>query len=197
MNIEACLVKLLQSMVDVNDRTLLICIGKGRIKLENGINLISFKCSETSTESEKVDQLNLNRFQCINNINNNIHIIFLEKLQYLFMFLMKMQIGTNIYNRILIYGLDLLFIHSTKSIAEAKTSINNINNLNYEQIRCCNLIFNAIFKINRQTCFKLVKFIYYYDDKANHSENESHQGFIDIQLKEIKRLEKYWKEIYL
>ncbi|CCF55616.1 hypothetical protein KAFR_0A01780 [Kazachstania africana CBS 2517] len=111
----------------------------------------------------------------IENNRKNVHILFLNRLQYLFMYLMKLEADKDKfqYDNLILYGLDSL-------IAQYNTE-DNAEDLNVEQIRLSNLIFNSIFKIKRKYEIDMLEFIPI-DEGAQ------------ISLGLLK-IEKYWKYV--
>lgn len=90
------------------------------------------------------------------NTYKHIDLLFLEKLQYLFMYLTKFE-ATELsgleYSHIVIYGLEEL-LSSSKNKSVDNTNDTEIkpheNKLSVEQVRICNLIFSIAYKTQRK-----------------------------------------------
>lgn len=80
----------------------------------------------------------------------SISVLFLNKLQYLYMYLMKFEAvneqNTIEYNSFVIYGLDSLI----EQMVANERSENAQERINVEQLRIANLIFNTLFRIKRK-----------------------------------------------
>ncbi|KAL3229204.1 Suppressor of HU sensitivity involved in recombination protein 1 [Nakaseomyces bracarensis] len=104
---------------------------------------------------------------------NDIGVLFLNSLQYLFMYLMKLEVSPDAYNHLVIYGLDSL-VCNLPSKAGSKEAHEEMS---LEQVRAANLIYQAAFKVQRTHQFNVTNFI-------NYRENEP-----------LERIELYWKVI--
>ncbi|CAR26073.1 hypothetical protein ZYGR_0E00520 [Zygosaccharomyces rouxii] len=97
----------------------------------------------------------------------DVEVLFLNRLQYLFMYLMKWEAEDVGYNRLVLYGLDeLIFLNRDDS-----------ENLTNSQLRLANLVFSAAFRIKRKHCLKDVSVINLRDH---------------VRLKQI---EDYWRHV--
>ena len=103
------------------------------------------------------------------NARNNINVLFLNKLQYLFMYLTKFEVeeGEGIVNfkNLLIYGLDEVLGLEGDTLSASQT-------------RLANLIYNVAFKVKSRYQIE-IQFI---------SSN-------DETCEDLNRLEQYWREI--
>ena len=97
----------------------------------------------------------------------DVEVLFLNRLQYLFMYLMKWEAEDVGYNRLILYGLDELI-----SVNDQDTE-----NLTNSQLRLANLVFNAAFRIKRKHCLKDVTVI----NLGDH-----------VRLKQV---ENYWRHV--
>ncbi|SJM84451.1 uncharacterized protein ZBIST_1673 [Zygosaccharomyces bailii] len=95
----------------------------------------------------------------------DVEVLFLNRLQYLFMYLMKLEVETECYNSLVLYGLDELIFDGTGGT------------LKPEQLHLANLVFNAAFRIKRKHHLKAVTFITIRDSP------------------QLKRLEDYWRHV--
>ncbi|GCF00410.1 hypothetical protein ZYGM_001787 [Zygosaccharomyces mellis] len=97
----------------------------------------------------------------------DVEVLFLNRLQYLFMYLMKWEAEDVGYNRLVLYGLDDLIFADYEDRENMKSS----------QLRLANLVFNAAFRIKRKHCLKDVTVI-------NSRDNDK-----------LKRIEGYWRHV--
>ncbi|EDO19520.1 hypothetical protein Kpol_1018p52 [Vanderwaltozyma polyspora DSM 70294] len=101
----------------------------------------------------------------------DIHILFLNRFQYLFMYLIKFEAEedsvNNDYNNLIFYGLDSLVqeLNANKTVEEDENKDEQQNEgnkdlvIDNEQVRIVNLIYNASFRIKRKRALKDVIFI--------------------------------------
>ncbi|CDH12075.1 uncharacterized protein ZBAI_03861 [Zygosaccharomyces bailii ISA1307] len=95
----------------------------------------------------------------------NVEVLFLNRLQYLFMYLMKLEVEAECYNSLVLYGLDELISDGTGGT------------LKPEQLHLANLVFNAVFRIKRKHHLQAVTFITIIDSP------------------QLKMLEDYWRHV--
>lgn len=95
----------------------------------------------------------------------DVEVLFLNRLQYLFMYMMKLEVEMVGYNVLIIYGLDELIFNGVTET------------LKPNQLRLANLVFNAAFRIKRKQCLKTVTFISMHDSP------------------QLSRLEEYWRHV--
>lgn len=147
--------QVIDNLIKKEGKTLIFVLGEdARTKIETGL------VSKNGT----IDEIEKSR--------RDIQILFLNRLHYLFMFLMKLEAEkTNLYNNIVIYGLDSLILpHSS-----------------IERIRLCNLILSTLYKVKRQQELDEVLMIRY----GNLEKTDDEQTNDD----ELNRLDKYWQYI--
>ncbi|CCE64168.1 hypothetical protein TPHA_0G03280 [Tetrapisispora phaffii CBS 4417] len=111
---------------------------------------------------------------------NDIDILFLNKPQVLFMYLMKLDALENgkesiDYNYIIFYGLDCL-------IKEINNKNENHGQFDLEQVRLSNLIYNIAFRIKRKHSLKGLRYIPLRDDEENTSNS-------------LRKIEEYWETV--
>lgn len=97
----------------------------------------------------------------------DVEVLFLNRLQYFFMYLMKWEAEDVGYNRLVLYGLDKLIFMASENHEELTCS----------QLRLANLVFNAAFRIKRKHCLRDVNVINLKDN---------------VRLKQI---ENYWRHV--
>ncbi|CCK68970.1 uncharacterized protein KNAG_0B05370 [Huiozyma naganishii CBS 8797] len=93
------------------------------------------------------------------------------------MYLMKLEVESLEqikYDRLIIYGLDVL-------LAEDGETTDEQSSVNSKQVRLCNLVYHALYKINRKYELKEVKAVSY---------NSTTQ-----LSKQLARIESYWKHV--
>lgn len=95
----------------------------------------------------------------------DVEVLFLNRLQYLFMYLMKLEVETECYNSLVLYGLDELIFDGAEEV------------LKPEQLHLANLVFNAVFRIKRKHYLQAVRFITIRDSP------------------QLKMLEDYWRHV--
>lgn len=119
----------------------------------------------------------LSSVKAIVRIREDIAVLFLNRLQYLFMYLMKFEAEEAVaqikYNHFIIYGLDTL-LEEINSEEDSKI-------ITGEQLRLSSLIFNAAFRIKRKYTLQDVLFI-----PVNSSSDLA---------RELSKLEDYWRHI--
>lgn len=104
----------------------------------------------------------------------DVGVLFLNNLQYLFMYLMKLEVQPDTYNHLVVYGLDTLIDKSNISVnGKARQG----NELTTEQVRAANLIYQTAFKVQRTHQLHKTNFV-------NYNENKS-----------LENIEKFWHSI--
>lgn len=144
-------------------RTLIFVVGdEPRNRMENGLTSGQGKPSSVAA---------------VNKSRSDIDVLFLSRLQYLFMYLMKFEaeeaLATMRYNQFVIYGLDQ-GLGSTSSATGESDSLGG-------QLRVANLICNAAFRIKRKHNLHEVVLIPW-DEQSD-------------QAKTLGRIERYWRHI--
>ena len=129
-----------------NDKTLIFVLGQeARDTVENGLTSID------------------NILSTIEKSRHDVKILFLNKLQYLFMFLMKLEAEKKCaYDNIVIYGLDSLVSEKTDT----------------EKIRLSNLILSTLYKVYRRHDLNDIT-IEWFDNRKDNTE--------------LNRIVEYWK----
>lgn len=125
---------------------------------------------------EHSDEARCNSLSSINAVSRSrkiIDVLFLNRLQYLFMYLMKFEAEEDPsiikYNNFVVYGLDSLI----RKVDDPTIS--------KEKFRLSNLIFNAAFRIKRKHSLNGIMFIPFIAD--------------DNLTVELQNIEKYWEVI--
>ncbi|KAL6942934.1 hypothetical protein ACO0RG_001904 [Hanseniaspora osmophila] len=125
------------------------------------------------------------------NTHNYIDLLFLEKLQYLFMYLTKFE-ATELpkldYNHIVIFGLEELVLTSKSANANNSNDTElklHGNKLDVDQIRICNLIFSIAYKTKRKHNLTIT---------IVPCSTEEH---FDTCIDEMNAIEFYWKKLYI
>lgn len=155
------------------------CVEGSEGNLKTLIFVLSNKAREYIEYHLKCSPGGTSSIQAVITSRSNINILFLNKLQYLFMYLMKLEAEEDptevVYNSLVIYGLDIL-------LKESNTIEPTHNNLFTRiQLRYANLIYSAIFKIERKHNMKLIKIVPY-DAESPLS-------------KRLAKIELYWRSI--
>lgn len=111
-------------------------------------------------ESRTQFESNKNKTSSIGSIlrsKKDIHVLFLNNLQYLFMYLMKLEVQPDTYNHLVIYGLDTLI---------EKLGPDKSDKLTMEQVRAANLIYQAAFKVQRTHQLNKTNFVNYNENRS-------------------------------
>ncbi|KAH3899814.1 uncharacterized protein SCODWIG_01831 [Saccharomycodes ludwigii] len=149
------------------------------------------------------DQGIASSIQVIWNSENNIDILFLDKLQYLFMYLTKFEV-TSVksfeYQNVIIFGLDDMIINydnaglTTSKLKNSQSEDANVNvgeikvaTLNVEQLRLLNLIYNIAYKTKYTQNINLV-FVPVCADNLDHN----HENL----LMQLQKIQKYWESLF-
>ncbi len=98
----------------------------------------------------------------------DVHVLFLNSLQYIFMYLIKLEVQPDSHTHLVIYGLDSLINEMCQE-----------DSLDLNQVRAANLIFQTAYRVSRQNQLQEVLFIAY-DQK---------------KWEKLEPLRKYWQEV--
>lgn len=155
MKLQSLIEELLQESESYQrrSRALIFVLGdESRLHVENELRAIPGKQSSVNA---------------IIRSRRDVQVLFLNRLQYLFMYLMKWEAEDVGYNWLILYGLDELIISNSQ----------DGNKLTGSQLRLANLIFNAAFRIKRTHCLKDVTVVHKKD------------------YVQLKRVEDYWRHV--
>lgn len=166
MDIDQQISKLLElaECVERKTKTLIFVVGENaRSHIEN--NLKSSPGMQSSVAA-------------VASSRQDIDVLFLSRLQYLFMYLMKFEAEEMFaaikYNHFVIYGLD-------QGICTTEPHEGTEKIISSDQARLCNLICNAAFRIKRKHDLLDVVFIPWDKDSR--------------LAKEVTKIERYWRRI--
>ncbi|CCD22542.1 Shu1p NDAI_0A03850 [Naumovozyma dairenensis CBS 421] len=134
-------------------------------------------------ENELTTTSSTSSIRAILRSRNNVNILFLNKLQYFYMYLIKCEAERMIYNRFIIYGLDSLIceLNDTNSVLYDTAEDTANSHINVQQLRIVNLIYSTVFRIKRKYELKNITFVY-----GNYSA---------LLTRDLQRLERYWRDI--
>ena len=166
---------------------LIIVLGdKPRHFIETELRTLLIKQTASSNQVPNDDDDDLLTINDIRRLDKDIKILFLDKLQYLFMYLTYLEVNSGLnsnefqYNNIIIFGLNQLMLH----VFNSHLSIDD-NNKKIEIIRLYQLILNSFYSLKNKfdTINKLL--IIPYDDqegKNNGDEDDYYMKVKNIEL---------------
>lgn len=166
---------------------LIIVLGdKPRLFIETELRTLLIKQTVSSNQVPNDDDDDLLTINDIRRLDKDIKILFLDKLQYLFMYLTYLEVNSGLnsnefqYNNIIIFGLNQLMLH----VFNSHLSIDD-NNKKIEIIRLYQLILNSFYSLKNKfdTINKLL--IIPYDDqegKNNGDEDDYYMKVKNIEL---------------
>ena len=156
-----------------NTRTLIFVLGDpSRAYFERG--LTSESDSKLQSRYGKVSSI-----QSVVRCRDEIKVLFLNRMQYVFMFLTKLEAEKYIeYTNLILYGLDVLLGQETE---EQKGENGSSFSLSAQQVRLANLTFDTLFRVKRKHELGMVKFVPF-------SEGSS-------VSRDLLQLEEYWRYI--
>ena len=162
-----------------NTKTLIFVLGDpSRAYFERGLTLESDSKSESSYGKGK-GKGKVSSIESVVRCRDEIKVLFLNRMQYVFMFLTKLEAEKYVeYTNLILYGLDVLLGQETGKQGSANGSIFV---LSAEQVRLANLTFDTLFKVKRKHELGTVKFVPF--DGGS------------LVSRDLFQLEEYWRYI--